>query len=300
VDEAMKFAAGLLIAALPCALAAQLASGMGYTMTTTIDSGGRKHTSSIQTEVLGSKMRIAMKSDFTAATPVEFFQLWDSTAATITQVMPSASMAMIMPSSLISSAGMTHPALSVEIDSGPKSEIVDLGAGEKILGFATRHYRQTLAYTMKITIGGETCRKPTRAVSEFWTTSEVKLPDLSGAMQRFTGGAGMGVSASFTSTLDSLRKQGIHGTVLRTIGTATSIGAAGDSLRVTTTTEISAIHPDSVDAHDFEVPAGYNVMDMRDTMASMDLGALEQSMFAAQLNISDRLKKSMCGGAGTR
>lgn len=168
--------AGLLSVALPCALAAQFARGAGYTTTITIDSGGVKHVSSTQMEVLGAKFRMAMNSDAVAATPFEFFQIWDSTAATVTQVMPTGSVAMIMPLSVISSSPMMKQPVSIETEPGVKSEIVDLGAGEKILGYATRHYHQTIAYTVKYTIGGETCSNRRNDVAEIWTT-ELTMQD---------------------------------------------------------------------------------------------------------------------------
>jgi hypothetical protein len=62
---------------------------------------------------------------------------------------------------------------------------------------------------------------------------------------------------------------------------------------------MSAIDPDSVDPRDFDVPVGYNVMHMSESMANMNTGAMQETMFAQQLKLQDRLKQSMCGGADT-
>lgn len=291
---ALRLLPALLLATLPVTLAAQPAHGAGYTMLTTTDSGGRKSSLSMQLEVLDGKFRIGMKGDLTASGPFEFYQIIDSVTGMVTQVMPAQSMAMVMSRSTVKVP--TQPPFTLELGANPTSEVIDLGAGESILGHATRHFRQTVGYTMKITIGGETCTKPSRQLSEIWTTNEVKLPDLSGVVQRFTGAAS---PTGFEQLLDSIKNRATKGTVLRSISLATSNTAAGDTLRVVTTMEMTALNPDSVDAHDFEVPPGYNVMDMRDTMANMDPGVLEEAMLKMQVTMADKLKKTLCGGSGS-
>jgi hypothetical protein len=291
---ALRLLPALLLATLPVALAAQPAHGAGYTMLTITDSGGRKSSMSMQVELLDGKFRTGMKGDLTASGPFEFYQIIDSVAGTVTQVMPAQSMAMIMSRSTVKVP--TQPPYTIELGANPTSDLLDLGAGESILGHATRHYRQTVAYTMKFTIGGETCTKPSRQVSDFWTTNEVTLPDFTAAIQRFTGVA---VPAGLEQKLDSIWHKATKGAELRRIGTVTSTTAAGDTLRVVTTKEMTALNPDSVDAHDFEVPPGYNVMDMRDTMANMDPGVLEEAMLKMQVTMADKLKKTLCGGSGS-
>ena len=295
VDETVKFISGLLFAAVPFALAAQQAPGKGYTMTTVIDSGGRKMTMIMQLETMGPRLRTYMKSDMIAPSPVEVVTIFDSTASTFTTVMPKQSMVMIASTSMVHDAGGRPPYTS-EFTEGPKSEVVDLGAGEKILGYPTRHYRQSLSYTLKFTIGDETCSMPHAEVDDVWTTTAVKLPDLTGAIK---GMAGATAAAGAAGKLDSLSKA-VPGVALRRIGVSRSKTAAGDSLRVTTTMDITAIHTDSVDARDFEIPAGYNVMDMSKSPIDMNSDAMKQVMESSRSKAQEQLKKSMCGVSDTR
>lgn len=286
---------GLLLAAtLPAAVAAQSARGTGYTTEMTTDSGGRKITTSIQMAELGAKFLTRIKSDG-AGQPVEMFTVIDSVAGTVTQVMPAASIAMIVPASLMKQGA--QPNLTMEMQGSPKVDVVDLGAAEPILGHATRRSSQTLAYTIKVTVGGESCAKPIREVADVWTTGEVQLPDLTSAVQRFTG---TDASSPFARFLDSLQSKTVKGTVLRRAGTSTTVSGQGDTLRVISTMQVTALNLDGVDPREFEVPDGYRVMDMRDQMAAMGPGAMQEAIFAAQLKAADKIKAILCPSGGAQ
>ena len=291
----------LILAAIPAALSAQAAAaprGMGYTMVMTTDSGGgRKTTFSIGAEVLGGKLRISMKSDAIVATPVDTYMIVDSVAGTLTSVIPAQSLAMVMARPMMSQIAAMPQPVGVEMESSPINTITDLGEGERILGFATHRFRQAMEYTLKITVDGQTCAKPSREVSEIWTTTAASLPDLTSAIQKFMGTS---LPVGFTSKIDSLRNKTVKGTQLRRFTTITTPSSTGDTIRVHSTMEVTALKPDSVDAGDFEVPAGYNVMDTRASLADMDPAAMQQAMASAQATQAARLKNSLCGGSDTR
>jgi hypothetical protein len=288
-----RIAIATIVAALSHPIAAQTAKGSGYTTTITTDSGGAKHTMSIQLELLGSKMSVAMRSDAMAGPLVDMRSIFDTIAGTVTTIMPVQRMVMIAPRPKVT--GMQP--YTMELEGTPSVETVDLGAGETILGHATRHSRQSIAYTMKITVGGESCSKPTKEESEVWTTTEVQLPDLTAAIQRFTGAT---LPISQMKQLDSLRNKTVQGMMLRRIGTTKTTGPAGDTLLVVAKMELAALNPDSVNPQDFEIPADYRVMDMRETMANMDPGAMEEAIFKAQLASGDKMKATLCGASATR
>lgn len=288
----------LLFAAFSGALPAQSSHGAGYTTVTTTDSGGRKTTTSTGMEVLGAKFRTSIRSDIAPGVPVDVYTIIDSVAGTVTSVMPAQSMVMIMPRSIMQSSAL--PPFTIDFDGTPTVNVVDLGAGERILGLATHHYRQTVSFSMKVTIGGETCSRPRREVADVWTTSDVALPDLSGAVQRFTGATLSVPTTAFGLKLDSIRKMMVKGTMLRRVGTTTAIGPTGDTLHITTTMELTALNPDSVSAADFDVPTGYKVMDAREMMAGMDPAVLQESQFKTQLMVADKMKQLLCGAAENR
>jgi hypothetical protein len=282
-----------LLATFPSVLAAQAGHGIGYTMEMSTDSGGHKTSMSMHVEILDAKFRVSIKSDMVSGTMVDMYTIIDSAAKTITSVIPSQSMASIIPASIMNQS-IASP-YTLDLGDHPVVEIVDLGPGETILGHATHHYRHTAAYTMKITIGGETCTKPTREVADVWTADDLKFPDMTTLMQRFTGGA---ASTPLAQKLDSIKRYGMKGTLLRRIGVATTTGPAGDTINVRSSFELTVLKADAVDPADFDIPAGINVMDMRERLADIDPEMMKQAMEAQQASLRETLKKSLCGGGG--
>jgi hypothetical protein len=291
-----RIAAATIVAGLSHPVAAQTAKGSGYTTTLTTDSGGVKHTMSMKFEVLDSKLLMSIQAD-ASGTPVDMQTIIDTVAGTMTNVMPAMRMVTIADRSIMKMAAAPAPAYAIEIGPNPTAEMVDLGPGEPILGHATKHTRVTLTYTLKITIGGETCSKPSRDVSDVWTTTEVQLPDLPSAIQRFTGAS---LPAASLKQLDSLRNKTIKGMALRRTGTTVTTGPTGDTLRVVSSMEIAAMSPGTVDPGDFEIPSDYRVMDMRETMAGMDPAVMQEAIYKAQLAAGDKMKALLCGGADVR
>ena len=163
----------LFLVAATATLGAQSPHGAGYTTVTTSDTSGHKTTTSLRTEILGDKYLSTITSNG-GPRPVEMTTIIDSIAGTMTSIMPAQSMAMIMARSLLQASPMSG--ITIDFDGQPTTEVVDLGAGERILGYATHHYRNTAAYTMKVTIGGETCTRLSHDVAEVWTTDDVEAP----------------------------------------------------------------------------------------------------------------------------
>jgi hypothetical protein len=252
---------------------------------------------SMLTEILGSKFRMTIKSDAMGGAPTEAQVIVDSLAGTMTNIMPAQLIATIMPTAMMRQGQATLPTYSMVMAPNPSISVTDMGAGEPILGHATRHIRQLLSYSLKITVGDESCVKPLHEVADVWTTTEVTLPNITGAIQQFTGAK---PPNGFADKLDSLQTKTLKGTALRRISTVTTTSPSGDTLRVTTTIEIAALKSDAVDPADFDVPAGYNVMDMRVMMANVDLSAMQQAMAGVQATIAESMKKSLCGGSDTR
>ncbi len=287
-------ASAACLAAFAVPLAAQSSRGMGYGSSITIDSGGVKHTMTTRLETLGGKVLVGVKSDASGGPALEMVTIVDTVAGTITNVIPAQSMAMILPRSM---GKMNAPAYSMELGPNPTVELVDLGAGDAMLGHATRHARMTVAYTTKITVGGETCTRPTREVADIWTATDVQMPDLMGALKSFMGSAAMPGAAT---VLDSLRNKTVKGTILRRSSSAAIAVGPGDTLRVGTSVEMTSLSPNAIDPRDFDVPSGYRVMDMRAMIGNMDPAAMQEALFQAQLGAADKLKGILCGSNSTR
>src|ERR1019366_8161357 len=159
------------------------------------------------------KLRMSMKADVAGA-PLDMYMIIDSAAGTSTTVMPAQSIVNVASSSLLNDPAAAG--YSMELAGVPKFDVVDLGAGEPILGHATRHYRLTASYVTRTTIGADVCSNPTSGVTDFWTTSEIDAPNMLASMHRFFPGiAGMPMA----ETLDSIWKEKIKGVVLRHVAT---------------------------------------------------------------------------------
>jgi hypothetical protein len=282
--------AALLIVTLPITLAAQNTRGSAYTATITTDSGGRKTTMSIQTEVLDARSRISIKTDAVPGVPVDMYMIVDSAAGTMTNVMPAQSMAMITDMSLVKNPAAAP--YTMDLAGEPKVTVVDLGPGEPILGHATRHYKQTTSYVMNITIGGETCTKPTEEVSEVWATPDNVMPvDILNSSRGLSGGA----ISPLLRKLDSLKKTKIKGGTLRMLSTMTSTSATGEPTTAHVDFRVTEIKLGSIDPMDFEVPDGFRTMDARAMMAGVNPEMLKQAMANARSNLGATLKKTLCG-----
>jgi hypothetical protein len=284
---------GLVLATLPGALAAQDAHGLAYSAAVVIDSGGHKNTVSMRFEVLGTKFRMSTKADVAGA-PLDMYLVIDSVAGTFTTVMPAQAMATVTSLSMLNNAAA--PLYTMDFAGNPNIDVVDFGAGEPILGHPTRHYRQTAAYISKTTMGADVCINRTSGITDFWATEDAAAPDMLASIRRFLPIAGRGPLAG---KLDSIRIAQIRGVVLRQVVTGTVITAGGDTINVRSSWELTELKPGSADPKDFEIPPGYNVMDMCDMMANADPEMMKQAMETAQSKLRETLKKTLCGRGGS-
>ena len=288
-----RFLPGLLLATLPGALAAQDAHGVAYSAAIVIDSGGHKNTVSMRFEVLGTKFRMSTKADVAGA-PLDMYLVIDSVAGTITTLMPAQAMATVTSLSMLNSSAASS--YTMDFDGKPNIDVVDLGAGEPILGHPTRHYRQTAAYISKTTMGADVCTNRTSAVTDFWATGDAAAPDMLASMRRFLPVSGRG---PLTGKLDSIRIAQIKGVVLRQVASGSVITAGGDTINVRSSWELTELKPGSADPKDFEIPPGYNVRDMREMMANVDPEMRKQAMETAQSKLREIMKKTLCGSGGS-
>ncbi len=285
---------GLLLATLPGALAAQPAHGAGYTMLMTTDSGGRKTTVSTLVEVLGSRVRMGAKFGSRGGGALDMYTIIDTAAGTFTTVMPALSTVHVASAAMLADAGSASDPL--DMADNPTSDVFDLGIGEPILGHATHHYRQTVTYVRKWTVGGETCAWPATEVEELWVTTEAGVPDMTAFLRRVVPAAGRSL---FERKLAVLKSAKIKGVVLRRIG-HTSMPATGrNAIDVRLTWEWTELSPGSVDAKDFEWPSGYKVTDDRAMMAKMDPAVAKRARATVQARRLESMKKTLCGKGGS-
>jgi len=144
---------------------------------------------------------------------LDMYTIIDTAAGTFTTVMPALSMVHVASAAMFADIGSTPD--PIDMADNPTSDVVDLGIGEPILGHATHHYRQTVTYVRKLTVGGETCAWPATEVEELWVTTEAGVPDMTAFLGRVAPAAGRD---QFTRKLAVLKSAKIKGVVLRRIG----------------------------------------------------------------------------------
>jgi len=138
-----------------------------------------------------------------------------------------------------------------------KHEFEDLGAGEKILGHATRHVRVTTIGTFEITMMGQTCKGPWNEVKETWVAPDVDLQtdvDPYGSIIALD---------SIEGQLGLADKNMPKGAALRTIERSVEPDSTGKPDTVTSTSEVVDLTFGPLDASIFAVPADFQTLDLR-------------------------------------
>lgn len=138
--------------------------------------------------------------------------------------------------------------------SDPEVEKLDEKDGGEILGYSTRYYKYQTSYTFRMKIMGIKNSTFTETIQEMWTTDAVDAPAL-GVWLRKEG------RTSGDSGLDDIiaaEMEKIQGFPLKTIAVSSSVsGKKGKTQTTKTTTEVTVLREESVDAAKFEIPSNY-------------------------------------------
>ncbi len=180
----------------------------------------------------------------------------------ITAVVASQGMAVTMDPSMITGQMMgtfappTISDVSVSVD--------DLGAGEPILTYATRKYRVHMTYKMKSATG----QSSMDSMMEMSVSSDI--PGLADGLQKFTesfGNAFGGLAGGSTRELSAaLMSKMPKGYTLKAVIKSVETPASGPVRNSTSTIDVTGIAKASMEASEFEVPAGIQVMDLAQMM----------------------------------
>ena len=258
----------------------------GWVMTrmTVVDSGGTS--TPMKTMSLMQLTRGHVRVDVAAidasmpAPPKGSYIVMDIAHGTMAAVDPETRLAMISP--LNGMAGGTGAPFKAEVAGEQKYSVEDLGPGEPMLSHPTHRYRESLSYTMKITIDNQSCSIPQRDVSEVWTATDVEIPlNLQETIERSGGGVGGG------QTLAALRTGKMKGFPMKIV--TKSAGRGKGAPAVTTTTRVTAFTRASLDGSVFATPTGYETKDLQKMIAEMPPMPTDSAMTAQMLRI-------MCGG----
>lgn len=272
--------------------------GWTYTMNMTTDSGDAAHRSSIaiRYQVMGHtvRMEFVQVSNLPVATGAEgIYQLMNSADSTMTMVTPKDRAAMVMNVGGMLGGRDIKPKI---VQHPTKSQTEDLGAGEKILGHATRHVRTTSEGTVEVTMMGQTCTGKLNNVSEMWIAPDVDLKVAMDATSKTMNGT-LGIAdddapGAAPSPLPA-------GTPLRTVTRTTGPNAQGRTVTVTTTMEYVELAHGPLDPSLFAVPSDYRVTDMRRMMANLPAGMIDSAMSAGAKRGASSAANAMCQSVGS-
>ncbi len=196
------------------------------------------------------------------------FIVLDATKGTMTVVDPEEKKAMVMePQALGGMMDAMGGMMKMEV-SDVKVATESMGAGEAILGYATRKYKVTRAFTLTVTVMGRKNVTKDQSESEVWVADRViddrAFEEWAKNFGRGFGGMGGG---AFKALIEAEQANAPKGTVLKSVTRSTNTDAGGKATTVTTTMEMQELKKLSLDAGLFEVPAGYEVVDLKAQLA---------------------------------
>ncbi len=265
--------------------AAQGSVGWTYAMRITTDSGQGTTPSvmGMRQLVRGNKLRMESSLAGAPAMLEDAYSIFNGADSTMTMVMPSEHSAMITPLGLAGAMRMQSMAVR-----STNSDVVDLGAGESILGHPTHRYRVASSGAVDITIGGHTCTKKMETVSEVWIAGDVDLEQATRAASQ--------TMKSFAPTVmidqwyGTARSHLPPGTALRNVMTMQSYDASGTAHPVKMTVEITELSHGEIADSVFAIPADYQSTDMREMLKMVPAGMMD-SITKAQ---SSKMSSAMC------
>jgi hypothetical protein len=243
-----------------------------FTMKVTTDSGGQSK--SITERFLASGLKIRMEISTVPETRAMggMVTITNGADSTMVSVMPSLQMAMIMriPGTKVDLTGMPS------VSSVTRRDSVDLGPAEAILGYPTRHYRVHSTATMTRTFPDKVCTQVHSGTREMWVTTDTEPGFIiQSVTHSLLSGLGGGVALNGQSLMDiadSIGKGRSKSMALRTVSRDSMTGPDGQMTVKTTTVEYTELSRALVDSMLFEIPAGFQVNDMR-SMALPDMSS---------------------------
>jgi hypothetical protein len=181
-------------------------------------------------------------------------------------VMPSMGMAMVGGGGGMGAMGGM---IKTSLDTLPGwLKVTDLGAGERILGYATRKFRVETKYTTTTTVMGTATTDSIDGTSDVWVTSDPA--EALAAIRKYSQTMGASVLGGTKDIFEaSMKKLPANAVALRTVATSTT-----DKGKTSVTLEVAEIKKATFEATEFEVPAGMQVMDMGAMMGGRGRGGL--------------------------
>jgi hypothetical protein len=206
------------------------------------------------------------------------YTILDGKAGTISVVDAKGKEVMVMDAAAFGTGmgmALNNPMLKMTV-SDVSFSYADLGAGEPILGRATRKVRVRHGSTVEVKVLGMTQRTTNSDSSDQWIA---KVPDFDAeGLTAWSKSFGAGIKASAPEMAKLMaayeNDYARGGMVLKSVTWSTQTDKNGKSVQDVVTMEVTELTKGDLDRSLFEVPAGYRVTNLGDVMkgaqASMD------------------------------
>ncbi|TFG88779.1 MAG: DUF4412 domain-containing protein [Gemmatimonadales bacterium] len=252
----------LMASLLALSVAAQAWAGLSFTAVTKSEGGRGRGDQGGTAKVAADGERLRMESSAKGRGEAEGYMLTQDGGKTLYMVNPKDKTYMKWDvEGMMGGAGgmmqMAKGMMGMKF-SDVKVEKVLEEKGEPILGYPTTHYRFTTSYQMEMNFMGRKNVSTVVQEDDLWATSKIKLSTLA-------VWTGKQLPTTGDEELDKLMKSErakVEGLPLRTVMTQTTTDAAGKTQVSKTTMEVTEVKEGAMDAALFELPAGYQEMQM--------------------------------------
>ena len=140
----------------------------------------------------------------------------------------------------------------------------DMGAGEQIQGYPTRHMRMVQNYTMTATVFGKSSKTTTATTTDYYLSPTLRIanPFVSNS-QQMAMASDLFNNPDFKTQMTAAMAKMPKGSIpLKTITTAISTDSKGKQETTVSTMEMLNIRASKVSESTFAIPAGYALVQM--------------------------------------
>ena len=176
----------------------------------------------------------------------------------------------------------------------------DMGAGEKIQGYPTKHMRMTQSYTMNVSMFGRTNKSSMVSTTDYYFTPSLKIANpFVGNSHQMSQMGDMFNNPDFKKQLTAaMARMPKNGVPLRTVTNAVSTDEKGKQTTSVTTMEMVNFKAANIPASTFAIPHDYKMIEMPGLDGALAAGANGQPGNAAEnptLNVDSATAAAKAG-----
>lgn len=141
--------------------------------------------------------------------------------------------------------------VSIEITNTEIDKLEEKAGGE-VLGHDTRYVRFQSSFDTKIKVMGMKRSSSTETLQEVWVTDDYDVAAMSAWFKGLRSTGAKEMDDLFQKSMDA-----VDGFALKSVAVSTTVDRKGRETRSRTVTEVTEVREESIDAAQFDMPAGY-------------------------------------------